>query len=254
MQVAAQGNGLIQRPAAIGVQRHTSLREARGQGADRLDFGFAMQHTALEFEIVEAITRMRGLGLADDGFRSQRGLVAHALPGVIGIALVAVAEIGLVLVTDEEQITEHFHRIALLAFAEQCSHRHTEVLAEQVEQRRLQRGDGMDGDTQVEGLQAATAGITISEGAAHLIEQRIVVADRLADEDRAGVFEGLANALAAGDFADTDVAGAVLENEDVAGEIRAVGTAQIEQHAVLTGDRYDLQLGDQRSADSGRNL
>ena len=254
MQVAAQGNGLIQRPAAIGVQRHTSLREARGQGADRLDFGFAMQHTALEFEIVEAITRMRGLGLADDGFRSQRGLVAHALPGVIGIALVAVAEIGLVLVTDEEQITEHFHRIALLAFAEQCSHRHTEVLAEQVEQRGLQRGDGVNGDAQIESLQAATAGITIGEGAAYLVEQCVVVADRLADEDRAGVFEGLANALAAGDFADTDVAGAVLENEDVAGEIRAVGTAQIEQHAVLTGDRYDLQLGDQRSADSGRNL
>ena len=29
MQVAAQGDGLIQRPAAVGVERHTSIREAR---------------------------------------------------------------------------------------------------------------------------------------------------------------------------------------------------------------------------------
>ena len=112
----------------------------------------------------------------------------------------------------------------------------------------------MDGDAQVEGLQTTATGITIGESTAHLIEQRIVVADRLADENRAGVFEGLADALAARDFANTDMAGAVLENEDIAGEVRAMGTAQIEQHAVVTCDRYDLQLGDQRSADSGRNL
>ena len=48
---------------------------------------------------------------------------------------------------------------ALLPLAEQCRHRHTEVLAEQVEQGRLDRRDGVDRGPQVEGLRTAAAGI-----------------------------------------------------------------------------------------------
>ena len=53
-------------------------------------------------------------------------------------------------------------RVALLALAEQGRHRHAEELAEQVEQRRLERGDRMDGDAQVEGLLPAPAAVAIT--------------------------------------------------------------------------------------------
>ncbi len=62
----------------------------------------------------------------------------------------------------------------------------------------------------------------------------------------AGVFQGLANALAARHFTDAGVAGVVLEDHDVAGEKRAVGAAQVEQHAVVAGHRNNLHAGDDR--------
>ena len=40
--------------------------------------------------------------------------------------------------------------------------------------------------------------------------------------------------------------GVVLEDHDVAGEKRAVGAAEIEQHAVVAGHRNNLQAGDDR--------
>ncbi|MOA05746.1 hypothetical protein D3C78_1253560 [compost metagenome] len=146
VQVAAQGDGLVQRPAAVGIEGDARLGEALGQGADRLHLGLAAQHAALELEVLEAVAGVGRLGLADDGLGSQRLLVAHAEPGVVGVGLVAVAEVGLAAVADEEQVAEHLHLVALLAFAEQGGDRHAEVLAEQVEQRRLQCGDRMDGD------------------------------------------------------------------------------------------------------------
>ncbi len=38
------------------------------------------------------------------------------------------------------------------------------MLAEQIEQRGFQAGDGVDGDAQVERLQSAAAGIAVGEG------------------------------------------------------------------------------------------
>ena len=55
---------------------------------------------------------------------------------------------------------------------------------------------------------------------------------------------GLTDALATGDFPEADVAGVVFQDEDIAGEERAVRAAEIEQHAVLPGDGDDLHFGD----------
>ncbi|MNF78565.1 hypothetical protein D3C84_607530 [compost metagenome] len=251
MQIAAQLDGFGQGPAAIGVEGHPRLREALGQGADRLDFLAAAEHAALELEVVEAITRMGRLGLANDGLGAQRFLVAHAEPGVVGIGFVAIAQVGLLAVADKEQVTEHLHRVALLAFAEQGRHRHAEVLAEQVEQRRLQGGDRMDGDAQVEGLQAAAAGVAVGEGLAHPVEQAVVVANGLPHQQGPGIFQGLADGFATGHLADADAPGVVLENQDIAGKEWAVGTTQVEQHAVVAGNRHNLQLGDNRGTGEG---
>ncbi|MNZ79901.1 hypothetical protein D3C78_985190 [compost metagenome] len=248
MLVAAQGDGLLEGPGAVGVEGDARLGEAFGQGGHRFDLFLAAQHAAFQLEVVEAVARVGGLGQAHHRFRGQRCFVAQAEPGVIGIRLAAVVEVGLVAVANVEEVTEHFHFVALLAFAEQRRHRYAQVLAEQVEQRCFQRGDGMDGDAQVEGLQAAAAGIAVGEGLAHLVEQALVVADGLPHQQAAGVFQGLADGFAAGHFAHADIAGVVFQDHHVAGEVRAVGAAEVEQHAVLAGHGDHLQVGDARRA------
>ena len=76
-----------------------------------------------------------------------------------------VGQVGPGAVADEEQVAERLHAVALLAVAEQCRDRHVEMLAEQVEQRRLDGGHRVHGDPQVEGLRAAAAGVAVGEGA-----------------------------------------------------------------------------------------
>ncbi|MCY1521763.1 hypothetical protein D9M68_565890 [compost metagenome] len=134
----------------------------------------------------------------------------------------------------------------MLAFAQQRRHRHVQMLAEQVEQRRLQGGHRMDGNAQVEGLQPATAGIAISEGAPDAIENPLPMTNRLSDHQRAGILQRLANGLAARHLADADAAGAVLEDQNVSGEVRTMSAAEVEQHAVPACDRDYLKFMDNR--------
>src|SRR5471032_29184 len=63
------------------------------------------------------------------------------------------------------------------------------------------------------------------------------------------MMSSLASAMAVDGFAarhlaQADVARAVSQQYDVAGEPGRVGAAQVEQHAVLPGHRYDLYFGD----------
>ena len=84
------------------------------------------------------------------------------------------------------------------------------MLAEQVEQRRFDRGHRVDGRAQVEGLQAAAAGVAVGELLLHrAAAMPCSVADRLADHERPRVLERLPDLLAARHFADAGVAGAV---------------------------------------------
>ncbi len=122
------------------------------------------------------------------------------------------------------------------------------MLAKQIEQRRLQCGDGMHGDTQVEGLQAAACRVAVGERLPGAVEHAVVVADGVPEHQGSRIFKGLTNGFAARHFAHADMAGAVPENQDVAGKPGTVGTAQVEQHAVLPGDRNHLQVGNHRGA------
>ena len=101
----------------------------------------------------------------------------------------------------------------------------------------------MHGDAQVKGLQAAAGGVPGGKGAAHLVEDALVLADRLADHQAARVFQGFADAFATGYFAHAGVAAAVLEDDDIAREIRPMGAAEVEQHAVVAGHGDDLEMG-----------
>ena len=128
------------------------MRKALGQRDDGFDFLFAREYTALELEILEAIVRISGLGQTNDRWRRQRLVVAQAKPIDIGIRLGAIGQVGLVAVADKKQIAEHLDRGALLAFAKQGRDRHVEKLPDEIEQRRLDRGDSVDRHALIESL------------------------------------------------------------------------------------------------------
>jgi hypothetical protein len=149
-------------------------------------------------------------------------------------------------VADVEQVTEHRHGVALLALAEQLGHRDAEVLAEQVEQRRLQGRDGVDRGALVEGLQPAAAAVPVGEGIRHRPQERPGPGHGLADEQLPGVGDRPPDGLPAGHLTDAGAARAVGDDRDRAGEERPVRATQVEQHAVVPRDGHDLHARDGR--------
>jgi hypothetical protein len=129
--------------------------------------------------------------------------------------------------------------------------RQTQVLALQVQQRRFDRSDRMDGGAQVKGLQAAPPGIAVGEAGTNVLQDGLQIAHSAPFDQRARVLQGLADLLAAGHLTQAGVAGGIRSDHQVAGEERRVRTRQIEQHAVAAGDGNDLQLGDTRGGRQG---
>ena len=91
---------------------------------------------------------------------------------------------------------------------------------------------------------AAAAGVTVGELLPDRVQDVIPRADVLALHERSGVFEGLTDSLSARHLAHPGAARAVVQQDDVAGEIRTMRAAQIEQHAVMAGNGDDLDTGD----------
>jgi hypothetical protein len=118
------------------------------------------------------------------------------------------------------------------------------MLAEQIQQRRFNGGDGVDRDPKIERLLAASGRVAIGELRANGGKNVVAGADGLTDDEVTGVFQRLPDFFAAGNFADAGMAGIVGEDDDVPGEERRMRAAQIEQHAVAPGDRNDLNRRD----------
>ena len=169
--------------------------------------------------------------------------MAQALP-VVATWLAAVGQVGLLAVAHIKQIAQHGHRVALLAVAQQRCHRHAQKLAEQVKQGAFNRRDGMDGHAQIKSLVAATAAVPPGKCGAQAVENVVPVAQHLAFNQGAGVFQGVADFFATRHFTDAGAARTVGQDQQVAREKRAVRTAQVEQHAVMAGDWDDLHTGD----------
>jgi hypothetical protein len=97
------------------------LREALVQGLHGLHLFFAAQHPTLELEVLEAIACLGGFGQAHHRLSVHGLFVAKPAPVVCALGLVIWAGVGqgcLAAVAHKEQVTQHLHRIALLAFAE----------------------------------------------------------------------------------------------------------------------------------------
>ena len=118
------------------------------------------------------------------------------------------------------------------------------MLAQQIEQSRLHRGDGVDGGAQVKGLQATSARVAVGKTRVHAVEHGLHLAQALADHQLGSVLQGGADFFAAGHFTNAGASRTVGEDEQVAGEKRTVRTREVEQHAVMPGHGDDAQLGD----------
>ena len=117
-------------------------------------------------------------------------------------------------------------------------------LAEQIEQCTFDRRDGVNRRAQIEGLNSAPASIAVAETFTDGIENRVVAAKVLADDKGFCLFERLTDFFTAGNFADSGLAGGVFQDDNIAREERPVRAAQIEQHAVVSGNRDDEHFGD----------
>ena len=222
MQVAQQSHGVFEQPAAIGVERDTRLREPGLEGADRFHLGFARQHPALELEILKAVA---GLGRFSQGHHRLGGhgcLVAQAQPRVVGLGGGVVGQVGFAAVAHKKEVAEHGHGAALLAFTQQRADGNLQVLAEQVEKGGFHRRDRVDGGAQIKRLQAPSAGIAPRKGGAHFVEHPLPVAHAGVVDERACVFQRLADGLAPGDFGHARAPRAVGEDQQIAREERSV--------------------------------
>lgn len=106
-------------------------------------------------------------------------------------------------VTDVEQIAEDPYGVALLSVAQERRDGYVEVLPQQIEQRRLDRGDGVDGGPQIEGLGAAPTGVAIGEAVTDLAQDALVVTDLRSDDQGLGIPQRPRDLLPAGDLTET---------------------------------------------------
>jgi len=173
-------------------------------------------------------------------------LVAQAEPGVVGVGLAAISQVGAGAIADKKQIAQHFHRGTLLAFAKQSGHGQIQVLAQQVQHGGFHRGDRVDGGAQVKGLQATAASVTVCKLGAHSVHHGLHITDRLPHHQGSGIFDGRANFFAARHFTNARLARAVREDHDVAREKRAVCARQVHEHAVMSCHRNHFEVGDAR--------
>ena len=244
LQLRGKGQRVLQQPAAVGVQGNAGLGEGLLQSLDGLQLLPALQHAALELEVFKAVLFIGGPGQRHNGVGGQRLLVAQAVPGAVGVGLGVVGQIGLFAVAHVEQIAQKANPVPLDAVAQQGGHGHLQILAQQVQQGSLHRGDHVHAGAQVKGLLAPH--VVLNIGREPLVEPpqgHLVVGHAGALHQVLHVLQGAGDFLAAGDLANAGIAPVVSEHHNVAGEIGGVGAGEVELHTVLAGHGIDLHGG-----------
>ena len=94
----------------------------------------------------------------------------------------------------------------------------------------------------------AAAGVPVTERAPQVGEHGVKVTNGPALDDRAGLLERALNRGPARHLPHSGLAVGILEDHQVSGEVGAVGSAEVEQHAIVPGNGDDLHCGDDRGA------
>jgi hypothetical protein len=106
----------------------------------------------------------------------------------------------------------------------------------------------MDRGPLVVRLEAPARGVPVAEAGRHRCQDVVRDTDGLPQHQGTRVLQGLTDALAARDLAHSLAASVVRQDHDVAREEGRVRTAEVEQHAVVPGDRDDAHLRDPGAA------
>jgi hypothetical protein len=86
----------------------------------------------------------------------------------------------------------------------------------------------------------SSAAVAVRESLADAVQNAAVHTDALTHDERLRVFQSLLDARTGRYLAHPAVPGIVREDDDDAREMRPVRSAEIQQHAVVSGDRNDL--------------
>ena len=115
-------------------------------------------------------------------------------------------------------------------------------LPQEVQQGGLDGRHDVDHDAQVIGLLATPAGVAIGESRADGTQHIVHLGDRAAEYEFPGFFQGFANGLPAGDFADAYLTVTILQDHEVADKDGMVPATEIEQKAVVprNGDHFHV--------------
>ena len=139
------------------------------------------------------------------------------------------------------------------------------MLSQQIEQRRFDPGNDVF-HPQVDlvrlpeqgrlrrrrYLMLLAAGVLVGDRLANAVERAVEAADGRTHHQRHGLFQRAQDAGAARYLAHADMAGAVFQHDQVARKERRMCAAQVEQHAVMAGDRDYLHFRHNRTGVDGR--
>ena len=210
-----------------------------------------VKDAALELEVLEAVALVGGLAQLHDGLGRQGLLAAQAAPRVGVVVVVDVGQVGLLAIADIEEVAKEAHGLADLTVPEQRRDGHAHVLAQDVEQRRLDGSLDVHGGAQVEGLVTTAArverGVLVVDG----LHDVLIVADGLANDERLDLVQDLDDLVVAGNLAHALDTLGVREDHDAARKERRVGAGEVEKHAVVTSDRIDFHLLNGRHCHGG---
>ncbi|VGP13632.1 hypothetical protein SB00610_01110 [Klebsiella quasipneumoniae subsp. similipneumoniae] len=161
--------------------------------------------------------------------------------------MVQITKVGFLPIADIEQVAQHGDGITLLARPQQLADRHIEHLAEQIEQRGLQRRYRVD--FQFKGPRPFAKGVEIRRLIAfvYLLHHAIQSGDLLTYHLRDRRQQRLVDNLTARGFAHAGVAGVIGQHHDIAGKPGVMRPTDVQQHAVVSGHRNDLHLCDNRA-------
>ncbi|CAH0181955.1 hypothetical protein SRABI106_01121 [Rahnella aquatilis] len=248
MHVFAQRNRLIQRPGRIRVHSNTRLREAFFQCPDRFYFDFTRLHAAFKFEIFKTVFILCRFRQLHHFFVAHGLLMTQVIPRMLPRLRLSwlIIQIGFLPVGNIKQITEHRHFIALFTGAEQLRHRLIEKLPHQIQQCGFQNRDGIVMTFEIPRPEARQhrfrLTVFLQIPFVQIAHQLIHDANFLPDDMRDGIIEDLQHHAGGGRFAHAGMSGTVFEHQQNTGEITVMCTGNVQQHAVVTGDRNDLHF------------
>ena len=156
-----------------------------------------------------------------------------------------VFQIGLVGVAYKEEIAQHADLVSLLSFAQKLCYGNSHHLAQKVKAGSFDGGLYVNAGAEVKGLVAAD--ILFALGCQiffHLAQGGLVFGQAGAFYQELYFIQSVCDLVAAGDFADAFIAFGICQDDNVSGEIGAVGTAQVQFHTVMSRYRIDFHFFD----------